>query len=217
MKISSEVEVCNLALLRINQSPISSLSDDSLQASACKQIFQQSKSALLSQYNWTFAIDRAILQIVTDNSRRPNETDRQYELRRDKTLFEYVRKFALPAEFLRLISVYNSFGERLCSVSGIKRPYVMEGMFILSDQKELKIKYIKDINAITQFSPLFIDCFVLDLALRLTKFFNDSSAYLQQLQLDYAMQMEKAKISDCQQTMMDGVLSYPLLGESRSF
>jgi hypothetical protein len=200
MQISSEIEVCNLALLRINQSSISALSDDSLQAKACEYNLDQSKSSLLSQYNWTFAINRAILN----------------EVENDDPMFEYSRKYAFPEGFLRLVSVYNSMNQKLIAMNGVKPPYMLEGKYILTDQAVCKIKYIKDVP-IVQCSRLFIDCLVLDLAVRLTKFFNDSSAYLQQLEMEYAQSLDKAKVSDCRQTMIGSVISYPLLEESWGF
>jgi hypothetical protein len=205
MKVSNPVEVCNLSLLRINQSSISSLQDDSLQAKACELNFDQSKSSLLSQYNWTFAIERAVLSEVPLDS--PPAT----------IMLEYSRRFALPAEFLRLIAVYNSMNQKLIAINGQRPPYVIEGNYILTDYNNCKIKYVRNLDMISAFSPLFIDAFVLDLAIRLTKFFNDSSAYLQQLEAEYAQILEKAKISDCQQTMLEGIASYPLLEESWGF
>jgi hypothetical protein len=206
MAISSQIDVCNLALLRINQSSISSLDEDSLQGKACRQNFDQSRSSLLSQYNWTFAIDRAPLNEVPDGNGNPPYIP-----------LEYSRRFTLPQGFLRLVAVYNSTNQKLIAINGVKRPYLLEGGYLLTDQSECKIKYIKDMKEIPKFSPLFIDCFVLDLAIRLSKFFNDSSAYLQQLQMEYMQELGRAKISDCQQTMLEGVVSYPMLEESWGF
>lgn len=212
MKISSEVEVCNLALLKINQSSISSFDEGSVQSEACKKVYDQARAYLLSQYNWTFAINRTLLNVVSENSGK-EPTDINY----DHTLFEYTRKFGLPEKFLRLISVYNGSNQKLIAVTGLKPPFVLEGGFLLSDQKICKIKYIKDTETVASFPPQFLECFILDLAIRLTKFFNDSTSYLQQLYGDYQLQLEKAKISDCQQTMIGGVESYPLIAESWRF
>lgn len=212
MVVVSEVEICNLALLKINQNAISSFEEGSVQAEACKRIYDQSRAYLLSQYNWNFAISRALLNLVSDNSgKEPTELDY------DQTLFEYTKRFSLPEKFLRLIAVYNGLNQKLIAVTGLKPPFVLEGGYILSDQKICKIKYIKDIEAVGKFPPQFLECFVLDIAIRLTKFFNDSTSYLQQLCNDYQLQFEKAKISDCQQTMIGGVESYPLLAESWRF
>jgi hypothetical protein len=193
------------------------LNDDSLQAKACNMNYEQSKSALLAQYNWTFAINRAELTKKTDNSRLPGESDADYNARKDKTLFEYIRRFSLPNDFLRLITMYDQSNEILHVTTGIRPPFVLENGFILTDASSCKMKYVKDIDDVSTFSPMFIDCFVLDLAIRLTKFFNDSSSYLQQLQMDFQNQIEKAKISDCQQTTLYSNRSYPLLAESWGF
>lgn len=212
MKVTNTIDVCNLALLRINQNAISSLNEESAQAEACQKIYDQARINLLSQYNWTFAINREILQKVTDNSGK-EISDKDY----DQTLFEYTKKFMLPKTFLRLISVYNGLNQKLFAVTGIKPPFVLEGGYLLTDQAVCKIKFIEDIGDVSKFSPQFIECFILDIAVRLTKFFNDSTSYLQQLYSDYQLQIEKAKILDCQQTMMGGVESYPLLAESWRF
>jgi hypothetical protein len=217
MKVSNPSEVCNLALLKIKQSSISSLTEDSMQAKACNRVYEQSKSALLSEYNWSFAIARKVLTVVTDNSRLPNETDDDYNRRRDPTLFEYVRRFQLPESFLRLAAVYNSFNGPVYAVTGCKPPFTLEGGFLLSDLSIVKLKYVEDREDISKFSPQFIDCLILNIALRLTETFNDSGAYLQQLQSEYLLQLDKAKSSDCQQTMLPGILSYPMLAESGSF
>jgi len=217
MKISNSVEVCNLALLRINQSPISSLTDDSLQANRCNMTYEQAKTRLLEEYNWTFAIRRAELVKAVDNSRLPNETDAQYNLRRDPLLFEYTRKFVLPDKFLRIVAVYDGSNRIIHANMGTRPAYVREGMFLLTDLSACKMSYIADVDVVSTFSMKFIDCLVLDLAIRLTKFFNDSSAYLQQLQAEFEAQIASAKISDCQQTMMYSLRSNPLLMDSWSF
>jgi hypothetical protein len=217
MKISNPIEVCNLALLKINQDSISVWEEDSLQAKACRENYDLCLEILLSQYAWTFALERASLTVATDNSRFPNESDRDYETRKDKTLFEYVRRFSLPHDFLRLVTVYNSFDQEICAVTGMRPTYVLEGGFLLSSLSKCKIKYVKNTEEVAKFSPLFKKCLVLSVALSLTKFFNDSTTYLQQLEADYEMTLGKAKISDCQQTMFGGMRSYPLLRESESF
>jgi len=214
MKISNAVELCNLALLRVNRSPISSLTDDSLSAQACNQVYEQAREALLSQYNWTFALTGAELAVAIDNSRLPDETPDVYAARKDKRLIEYLRAYSLPADFLRLVYCYDSLNNILVCITGQKPPYLLEGNFILSDHSSLKLKYIKDIDVVSAFSPMFTDCLILDIAIRISKLMNDSSTYLQQLEADYQLQLEKAKISDCQQTNMYGVISYPLLWES---
>ena len=203
MKISSKIEVCNLALSRIGQNSISSLEDDSsVQAQFCNMVYEQSKSALLAQYNWTFAISSAKL-VKVDNT--------------EDDFKEYTYKYALPEGFLRLMCLYDNNNHEIVPVPNTKPIFKLEGKYIFSDFSDCKLKFIKDMDAVAEFSPMFIDCFVLDLAIRLTKLFNNSSTYLQQLQMEYLQQIAKAKISDCQQTELSGIQSYPILFSTWAF
>lgn len=201
MKVSSKIEICNLALARIEQNSISSFENDkSIQGQFCRMSYEQSKSSLLSQYNWTFAIKRAVLnKVVVVN---PIE--------------DYSYTYALPEGFLRLVSIYNN-NKELIKVMNTRPPYILEGQYIYSDYPNCKIKFIYDLDEVSYFSPLFIDCFILDLSIRLTKLFNSSSTYLQQLLIEFEQAIEKAKISDCQQAMMSPIMSYPLLQEAADF
>lgn len=200
MKVSNPVEICNLALVRIEQNSISSLDDESVQGQFCRMVYEQSKASLLSRYNWTFAIDTAKLtQTLTD------------------TLQDYTYAYQLPADFLRLVSVYDSSDREFIQITGMKPPFVLEGSFIKSDASEIKIKYIKNIDTVARFSPQFIDCFVLELAIRLTKLFNSSTSYLQMLTMEFSQKIAEAKISDCQQTMLSQIKSYPILFSTWGF
>lgn len=202
MKISSKVEICNLALLRVGHNSISSFEDDSsLQAKTCRLTYEQSKSYLLSQYSWTFAIA----------SKNLNKLDEPEAIR------EYRYRYALPEGFLRLVGVYGAFDKKIIALGDTKKPYVLEGQCLLTDIETCKIKYVYDVDTVSMFSPMFIDCFVLDLAMRLTKVFNDSSTYLQQLQAEFMTMIAKAKVSDCYQTMLDGITSYPILYSTWEF
>ncbi len=203
MKISSKVEICNLALARIEQNSISSFEKDtSVQGQFCRMVYEQSKSALLAQYNWTFAIYPAKLNQI-DNG--------------DDEFKEYSYKYFLPEGFLRLVSVYNNNQEELINITNRKKPYVLEGKYLFTDVDNCKIKYIKDIDTVTDFSPMFIDCFVLDLCVRLTRIFNSSTTLQQQLLMEFSQAIEKAKVSDCQQTTLSQISSYPIMFSTWDF
>lgn len=195
MKISSKLEICNLALARIEQNSISSFEEDtSVQGQFCRLTFEQSKSALLSQYTWTFAMASAVLT----------------EVNYDDAVKEYQHKYSLPNGFLSFVALYNSFNEEV--IGSARKPlYSLSGGFLYTDINPAKMKYIKDIDTISSFSPLFIDCFVLDLATRLTRLFQSSGTYLQQLEQELEVALRKAKSVDCRQISIGGIRAYPLL------
>lgn len=226
INISSPVDLCNLALNKIKQANIESLSENSLQAERCQLVYNHVRRNLLAQYNWTFAIDRESLTLkaVSPNIKRMQAKEKEEKqdpaikaATEDDTLFEYNYKHSIPDDFIRLIGVYTEHGHPLCSITSQKMPYVLEGKYILSDKPKIKIKYIKDVVNITRWSPQFTNVVVLAMAAELTQVFNDSSAFEQQILARLSLELANAKQQDCQQTMMPPMAGSPLLLESELF
>jgi len=72
--------------------------------------------------------------------------------------FEYSYRYSVPADFLRLKPNYfkdNWIDARL------------EGAYILTDETELEIEYIKKITDPTAFDPLYTEVLICDLAIKL--------------------------------------------------
>jgi hypothetical protein len=206
MKISSSTELCNLALLRVNQNTISSIEEDnSIQAQLCRYTYDQSRQSLLYQYPWSFATqEKSLAQIPPENPLI-------------NASINYTYAYTLPDAFLRLISLYDASNRELIATTDYKPAYEIQNTRVLSDINGIKMKYTFDLETVTQMSPLFIDSMVCDLAIRITKVFNDSSTYLQQLQQDFNLTFEKAKIEDARQKQLPPIKSYPLLQESYLF
>jgi hypothetical protein len=60
--MTTEVDICNLALLRLGtRSSIASLSEGSTESNACAQVYPMLRDVLLSAHPWTFATQRTIL------------------------------------------------------------------------------------------------------------------------------------------------------------
>lgn len=195
MKISNKIEVCNLALQRIRQASIASLEGDSFQAESCSLIYEQSRSSLLSQYNWTFAIKKAKL-VPEDNT--------------DDVLKDYTYRYALPNDFLKLFEVYDD-KHLLVPIQNVPPPYVRESNKLLTNSSPCILKYICDLENVSEFSPMFIDCLSLDIAIRLVKSFLDSTTYEQLLTAQFQQVLAEAKINDCQQTLIPHFQYSPLL------
>lgn len=200
--ISNELEICKEALLRIGQSDISSLGEGSLPAKYCNMSYNQARQHLLSKYNWTFATNREVLNLKFDNSSED-------ESLHNRNLFEFKRMFSIPADFLRLIEVYDAHDTPVRNLGTHKNPFRLESGYILTDLTKCKIRYIYDLKEVAKFSPQFKECLILEIAIKLTKLFNDSGTYLQQLQGELEMRFQEAKISDTQQTMIESLnMSY---------
>lgn len=203
MKISSETEICNLALLKVGQNTISSyddINDQSIQAQLCRYTYDQARQSLLSQYQWSFACTESNLSKILGQSP-----------------IKYNFRYSLPEGFLRLVTLYDSSNREIIANTGYKPAYDIQSGELLTDIDGCKIKYVFDQETVSQMSPLFIDALVLNIATRITKLLNDSSAYLQQLQQDYQMTFMQAKIEDARQKQINQVQSYPMWMESRLF
>jgi hypothetical protein len=199
MKISSSIEVCNLALLKLGQNTISSLDDAIPQAQLCKYSYDQSKQSLLYQYPWSFATKEDNLSQMVDATTR------------------YKYMYSLPEDFLRLISIYDGANREMIAFTGCSPAYEIQNARLLTNFNPCRIKYVFDLETVSQMSPLFIDAMVCDISIRMTKVFNDSSTYLQQLEQDFMTTFEKAKIEDARQKQLPQVSSYPLMLESEMF
>ena len=59
--VSTVVDLCNMALIRLGATRITSIDDDSKQALLCKQYYEQTRDEVLYDHEWNCAIVRASL------------------------------------------------------------------------------------------------------------------------------------------------------------
>jgi hypothetical protein len=138
--MATETEICNMALAKIGQSSIINIdTDTSNPAVKCALHFDTVRDYLLRSYAWQFAITRDTLAL---DGTAPE--------------FGYDHRYVLPADFLRLIDVYEPGGE-----------YAIEGNYILTDDDEVQIWYVRQVTDTTEFDSLFVKVFTLALAVEL--------------------------------------------------
>ena len=75
---------------------------------------------------------------------------------------EWDFEWALPSDFLRFRSIYEEDG-----TTSRKRRHAIEGQLLLTNLSEVSLLYIKRIEDVTKFDPLYIEVLVLQLALKL--------------------------------------------------
>jgi len=146
---TSAVAICNLALDLLKERPISNIEDpETVPEAICARWYDVDRAALLQAYNWGFATksralplgDTPDVAIYTDAYVFPND---------------YLHLKAIKSPRLAL----NHFD------------YSIEGNQLLinnSGASSLDVWYIFDEETVTKFSPLFIELFVAELALRLS-------------------------------------------------
>ena len=143
----SETSLCNKSLGKLGSKRIGNVeTDTSLEAIQCRLHYESTRDALLRSHWWRFASTRAVLE--QDGDADP--------------AFEWDNQFVLPTDFMAMKSIYeNRFSDENF------RSYALEGQRLLTNESTMNIRYIKKVTDPTEFDPLFVEVFVLQLALRL--------------------------------------------------
>lgn len=152
--MASKTEIINQALGRIGANRISDFADTdeaNLQSVQARLHYAQTRDALLRSHWWRFARTRATL------SQNATYTD-------DDTTFEWTYAYDLPNDFLR---EWLPPWEDNSEVQGRTRnSYSLEGKQLLSNETTMRLRYIRRVEDVTGFDPLFTEVLVLQLALK---------------------------------------------------
>ena len=161
-------EISNMALGRIGSARIDSYdSDASVPAQLCRLHYEQTMNALIRLMQPRCARARATLS-----------ANSEYE--DDDTTFEYDYAYDLPADFLAMYKPY----EGVPGITGTYYNYSPEGRQILSNEDEMEIKYLKKITDENDLDPLFIEIFVLQLAIKLVMPLSQDKVLRRELDLE---------------------------------
>lgn len=160
----SQVQICNLALVKFGSITITSITEDTKEGRACHVLWELVRDDLLYSYPWKFALTRYTLGT-------PLTADPE---------FEYDYQYTLPADCLRVYEMYDSDEE-----------WTVEKGVLLSNRDsaddDIYIRYIAKIKDCTQYNPAFIKCLATALAAELAvKLKNDAKlrlSFLQELEM----------------------------------
>lgn len=177
----SEVAICNLALDHLKQAPITALEGSNAdQVSArCARWYPQTRRATLRIHPWNFAMTR--IQVTPSLDYEPP--------------FGFTHAYLKPNGFVRFIEFCDADGR-----SRRDQSYDMEGEYFLAngeDNESINMRFIKDIEDVSKFDPLFVQLFALDLAIILAPNFSSSEARVRTL-----MSLRQEALS--QATAIDG-------------
>lgn len=132
------VDICNMALDRLGEDPITALTDETKTAEACNRNYEQARDEVLQAWNWMSARHRKAL---TADATAPD--------------WGWDYRYALPTTpyCLRLISIEYDY------------EYTLEGRWILTDEADgLNILYTKRITDPTEVDPWLAKAIALRLA-----------------------------------------------------
>ena len=184
--MTSEVSICNTALIEANAATITSLLEDSSSAVRCSIFYPQVRDEVLRAHPWNFAIAQQAL-----------------ELDADAPVFEFLHKFTLPEDCLRVLKLDSNY------------KFKIKGRALHTDIGTAKIEYIKRETDPTLYDSLFVSALATRLAHRISYATHGDKERIQQLASDYDTIMREAKRRDGQEGIPDD-LTADLWVKSRS-
>lgn len=166
--MTSQIEICNAALYRLNGQSITSLSDNTKESVILTRIYDATRRRLLRSHPWNFAVKKVELAQLTT-----------------APAFEHTYAFGLPSDCLRVVSVYEA-----------DSPWKVVGSEIHSDDSTMYLEYIADITNEGLWDSVFVDVMTLKLAVDMCYAITGSSEVMGQLKQELAQTMREAKQYD---------------------
>jgi len=156
--MTTETDICNLALDILKEAPITSIEDNRPIAMWCKRNFAVSRDSVLSRADWNFALKRA--SIPADST--PPE-------------FGWAKSYTLPSDCLRLIPL-TTCGH----YEGVPIPHEVEGGRVLTDHAgPLRVRFVARIENYNRYPPIFIEALAGYLAMKCAHWLTGKQGYQQ--------------------------------------
>ena len=143
--MAGKVEIVNIALARLGESPIQSLEEGTVPANVAKLLYDSARRSTLRDYNWSFALATASLARLAESP-----TD-------------FHCAYSLPADCLRAIRVRGG------------HPFAVRGQTLYTDALRCTLEYIADVTDDTRFDAKFVEAFTYKLASELAMSVKGSS------------------------------------------
>jgi hypothetical protein len=150
MAVTSKTDICNLASDLLSGSTIQDIDNPTTaNESLFERWYDQCRKKVLREHPWNFAAKRAT---VAASSVAP--------------AFGYTVAFSLPNDFIRLLTVENSDGTQYNTADfQVESHEGVKSILLSTDATILYIRYIYDIETVTNFDPMFIQYLAYDIAL----------------------------------------------------
>lgn len=194
---TSPVDICNLSLDHLKQSPITSIDTPTEIAEVIfARWYDTCRRAMLRAHTWNFAIKRTVL---TPDSTAP--------------AFGYDDAYNLPNDFIRIVSIGDD------SIRDFEKQYEIEnGQLLMSnDAGSVNLRYIYDITNVIKFDALFIDVFSLYMAVRTSNKFSISSSLKTELKDDFKIAWANSMSVDGQERPPVRIQKSKILARRRGY
>lgn len=178
--VTSDVEICNLALTMLGHGTISNLTENTKAGRLCNLHYAPVRDAVLRAHPWNFAIRRVDLAADAD----------------EEPAFEYDYQFSLPSDFLKVVRTEDES-------AGYEDDYRIEstsdGLKLVSNEDTVAIEYIARVTDVALFDALFVDLLATRLAAQLAMAFTDTQSAAKGMWEIYDAKLREARGVDAQE------------------
>ena len=181
---TSEVQICNSALIKLGIKTIIDFEDASNQARVCKHQYPIMRDEVLASHPWNFAIKRVQLARLSSTP-----------------AFGWDSEYQLPVDCLRVLHP----SRREFELSDI--PFVVEGRKLLRNGTDspLNVKYIAKETDVSKFSPQFSEALSLRLAADFGYALVQNRSISEYFMALFEQFMSRARSADAQEGTPEGV------------
>ncbi len=178
----SNVHLANIALIRLGEQPITSLTENSRRARLANQLFETVRDSVLSENQWNAATKRAILAELTE-----------------QPLFGFNRAFQLPSDFLRLTIPVED--ER----DDMQFPFRIEGRTLVTDEANVKIRYVFNLKDPTRMDEFLKQAITTRLSAELSLAITGSETKFRAMWALYGQAIGEARFHDAIQSPVETI------------
>lgn len=183
--MTSSVSICSNALIRLGDSPISAFTDPSKRATACANLYPETRDAILRSHPWNCATKRVVLAPLVD-----------------APAFDYLYQFQLPDDWLRSIQI----GQLGCPLK-----YTIEGQRILANVAALQLVYIYRNTNEQSWDPALVDVITAAMTAALAYPITQSASMQQAMQAQFINTFKQAKAVNGQDDDEETLGDFPLI------
>lgn len=175
----SKIDICNMALAQLGQSPISSLEQEDERARRCRLFYEPIKREVLRTHNWAFAATVMPLALLDGGQTQSGL---------------YVYAYPQDCLFLRKV-----FAEGNLDVSWKFQEFYRQDIHarvILCALPQAQAQYTRNMCDESLFDPAFVKAFSLALAADLAVTLSADMALSQQILQKYTLALDEARRSN---------------------
>lgn len=169
----TDVQICNLALARLGDAKITTLGDATAQAQYCTLFYAQTVKELQTDLDWQFC--RKLAAVSADGT---------------PPAFGYANRFALPADFLRVLRI-NGIDED----ENFGKWEIIGGFIHTSLTGPIQIDYLANVTTTTLFPPVFVELLTAKLAAHLALPLTGSKELFGQMAQIYAESIQRSSVT----------------------